>query len=147
MMGMVFGAIIPLFATQTLERERQKHFRIVRSLDEIQERKAIVIGRAGTLVKPGWKLVIVSTVKGFFGPRELHRIIDGIVRVLKNDPDTAIVIACPEYLALHNGFRALLKFLHNVRDYAILTGGRVYLVTDPLAWDPREFALLKRLED
>nr|WP_232461787.1 DUF835 domain-containing protein [Thermococcus pacificus] len=89
----------------------------------------------------------VSAVRGFFGPKELRRILEGIVASLKNDPDKAIVIACPEYLALHNGFRALVRFLNDVRDYAILFSGRVYLVTDELAWDPREFTLLKGLEE
>ena len=70
----------------------------------------------------------------------------GIVSSLSKDPDRAIVIACPEYLALHNGFNALFKFLNDVRDYAILHGDRVYLITDESSWDPREFALLKRLE-
>ncbi|WP_297550419.1 DUF835 domain-containing protein [Thermococcus sp.] len=139
-------ALTPLFAGAPSERPKIGNFRIVHSLREIPEERAVVIGRAGTKVPPGWELITVSAARGFFGPRELHRILEGIVASFRNDPDKAIVIACPEYLALHNGFKALIKFLNNVRDYAILFGGRVYLVTDDLAWDPREFALLKRLE-
>ena len=139
--------LAPIFVGAFSERSKHSNFRIVSSFKEIPEERAVVIGRAGTKVPPRWELVTVSAAKGFFGPRELHRILEGIVASLKNDPDKAIVIACPEYLALHNGFKALIKFLNDVRDYAILFGGRVYLVTDELAWDPREFALLKRLED
>ncbi|WP_297073722.1 DUF835 domain-containing protein [Thermococcus sp.] len=140
-------ALAPLLAGAIIDRTRSSSFKIVRSLKEIPEERAVVIGRAGERVPPSWELITVSAARGFFGPRELHRVLEGIVASLKNDPDRAIVIACPEYLALHNGFRALIKFLNDVRDYSILFGGRVYLVTDELAWDPREFALLKRLED
>ena len=97
-------------------------------------------------VPEGWKLVTVSAVKGYFGPRELHRILNGLIESLKNNPERAIVIACPEYLALHNGFEAFIKFLNNLRDYAILTSGKVYVVTDPLVWEPRQWALLRQLE-
>ncbi|WP_297552623.1 DUF835 domain-containing protein [Thermococcus sp.] len=140
-------ALAPLLAGALVDRPGIGHFKIVRSIKEIPEERAVIIGRAGSRVPRGWELVTVSAARGFFGPRELHRILEGIVASLKSDPDKAIVIACPEYLALHNGFNALIKFLNDVRDYAILLGGRVYLVTDELAWDPREFALLKRLED
>ncbi|WP_099210697.1 DUF835 domain-containing protein [Thermococcus henrietii] len=140
-------AFTPLLAGALVDKPGMGHFRIVHSLKEVPEEKAVVIGRAGARVPPGWELVTVSAARGFFGPRELHRILEGIVASLKSDPDKAVVIACPEYLALHNGFTAVVKFLNDVRDYAILLGGRVYLVTDELAWDPREFALLKRLED
>ena len=140
-------ALAPLLLGALAERPRLANFRIVRSLKEIPEERAVIIGRAGTRIPQGWELVTVRAAKGFFGPRELHRILEGIVASLKSNPDKAIVIACPEYLALHNGCKALVKFLNDVRDYAILLGGRVYLVTDELAWDPREFALLERLED
>lgn len=130
----------------TGKRKSVQHFRIVHSLNEVREELAVVIGRVGTNVPQRWELITVGAASGFFGPTELHRILEGIVASLKNDPDRAIVIACPEYLALHNGFRSLVKFLNDVRDYAILHGGRVYLITDESSWDPREFALLKRLE-
>ncbi|WP_456421639.1 DUF835 domain-containing protein [Thermococcus sp.] len=139
--------LAPILAGAFIEKTKSMNFRIVRSLKDIPEERAVVIGRAGMKVPSKWDLVTVSATQGFFGPRELHRILEGIVASLKNNPDRAIVIACPEYLALHNGFKALIKFLNSVRDYAILFGGRVYLVTDELAWDPREFALLRRLED
>lgn len=127
------------------KRKPSTHFMIVRSFDEIPEEKAVVIGRVGAKVPRRWELITVGAASGFFGPTELHRILEGIVASLKNDPDRAIVIACPEYLALHNGFRSLVKFLNDVRDYAILFGGRVYLVTEASAWSPQEFALLKRI--
>ncbi|WP_394335178.1 DUF835 domain-containing protein [Thermococcus gorgonarius] len=68
-----------------------------------------------------------------------------LISHLQENPDVPVVIECLEYLALHNGFNSLLKFLNTLRDYAILYGGTVYLVTDPLAWTDREYALLERL--
>ncbi|BAD84566.1 hypothetical protein, conserved, DUF835 family (C-terminus) [Thermococcus kodakarensis KOD1] len=122
------------------------HFRIVQSIRDIPEKRAVVIGRAGTEVPRRWKLIPVSSVKGYFGPRELHRILEGIVEHLKHNPDVPVIIDCLEYLTVYNGFESVLKFLHLVRDYAILTSGRVYLVTDPMAWDPKQMALLRGLE-
>ena len=121
-------------------------FRLVSSFSDIIEDNAVVVGRAGMKVPPGWNLITVSSVKGYFGPRELHRILDGIIKSLKGAPDRAVIIACPEYLALHNGFDAFLRFLNTIRDHVILTNAKVYVVTDPLAWEPRQWALLKKLE-
>jgi hypothetical protein len=88
----------------------------------------------------------VSSAPGFIDPRELPRILEEIVKSLRENPDRAVVIACPEYLSLYNGFRALLKFLHTVRDYAMLNDGRVYLVTERSVWSEREYAMLTGLE-
>jgi hypothetical protein len=146
----VFGISIPVLTKVRKQGSSQNidvpSFRLVSSFSEIPERDAIVVGRAGTRVPPGWKLVTVSSVKGYFGPRELHRILEGIVESLKQYPDRAVIIACPEYLAIHNGFEAFLRFLNTIRDYAVFTNGRVYVVTDPLAWEPKQWTLLKKLE-
>ncbi|WP_231855789.1 DUF835 domain-containing protein [Thermococcus peptonophilus] len=130
----------------TPSSKEKHHFKIVQLIRDIPEKRAVVIGRAGTEVPGRWRLIPVSSVKGYFGPRELHRILEGIVEHLKANPNVPIVIACPEYLAIYNGFESFIKFLHIVRDYAILTGGRVYLVTDPMAWDLKQMSLLRRLE-
>ena len=140
------GLLIPLLSGRKNFKDRPVGLVIVDSLDKIDADRAVVIGRAGMNVPKGWELVIVSAVKGYYGPRELNRLLEGIVESLKNDSDRAIVIACPEYLSLHNGFRTFLKFLHAVRDYALLHGSRVYIVTTPESWTPREYSLLRTLE-
>ena len=122
------------------------HFVIVDSLERIGEREALVIGRVSMEVPDGWELLTVSSVPGAVAPRDLHRILERVTSNLRENPHRAIVVACPEYLALHNGFEALLKFLNTVRDYAVVYGGRVYLVTERDAWGEREYALLKLLE-
>ncbi|NJE00830.1 DUF835 domain-containing protein [Thermococcus sp. JdF3] len=140
---------LPVLARSRKEGTRRVDvpaFRLVSSFSDIIEDSAVVIGRAGMKVPPDWNLITVSSVKGYFGPRELHRILDGIIKSLKGHPDRAVIIACPEYLALHNGFETFLRFLNTIRDHVILTNTRVYVVTDPLAWKPRQWALLKKLE-
>ncbi len=127
-------------------RSGGRYFRIVRSLESVRERDALVIGRARTRLPAGWDLIPVSNVPGAVGPRELPRLLNEITGSLRENPDRAVVIACPEYLALHNGFEALMKFLNTVRDYALVHGGRAYLVTERGAWDERQYALLKLLE-
>nr|WP_240924275.1 DUF835 domain-containing protein [Thermococcus sp. 21S7] len=142
--------MIPVLARPWKGRDTKKvevpSFKLVSSFSDVPEENAVVIGRAGMRIHQGWKLITVSSVKGYFGPRELHRILDGIITSLKGHPNRAVVIACPEYLALHNGFEAFLRFLNTIRDYVIFANARVYVVTDPLAWEPRQWALLKKLE-
>ncbi len=122
------------------------NFRIVGSLGEVKEKDALLVGRPGVRLPSTWSPLLVSSAPGFVDPRELPRILEEIVKSLRDNPDRAIVIACPEYLSLYNGFRTLLKFLHTVRDHAMLNGGRVYLVTDRGVWDEREYAMLTGLE-
>jgi len=57
-----------------------------------------------------------------------------------------IYIACLEYLKLYNSFMGLLKFLHRLRDYTIMYGGRVIVEIDEKVWDERELTQLKLLE-
>jgi hypothetical protein len=126
--------------------EWKSHFRIVGSLKDIRESEAFVVGRTGTDLPAGWKLLEVSEVPGAIGPRELHRIVHEVAMAIQSNPERPVVIACPEYLALHNGFEAFIKFLNTVRDYALIYDGRVYLVTEKEAWEPRQYALLELLE-
>ncbi len=150
---MVLNVLTPLLlqvwggsGSSSCSQPEGRHFRIVRSLDSIRERNALVIGRARIDVPSEWKLITVSNVSGMIGPRELPRLLNEITNSLRENPDRAVVITCPEYLALHNSFEVLMKFLNTVRDYSLVHSGRVYLVTERSVWDERQYALLKLLE-
>ncbi|WP_297486897.1 DUF835 domain-containing protein [Thermococcus sp.] len=125
---------------------RAMNFEIVGSRGQVIEREALLITRPGNDVPDGWKSVLVGSAPGFLGPRELPKLREVIVSYLKNRPGGAVVIDCPEYLAVYNGFKALMRFLHAIRDYAILYKGKVYLVTGETAWDGKEYAVLRGLE-
>ncbi|EEB73983.1 DUF835 domain-containing protein [Thermococcus sp. AM4] len=122
------------------------YFNIVGSREAVREGSVLLVTRPGRDVPPGWKALFVSTVPGFIGPRELPKLLHSIIGELKKNPGTAVVLECPEYLVLHNGFRSFLRFLNALRDHVMLTGGRLYLITDPSVWREREFALLRRME-
>lgn len=122
------------------------YFNIVGSREAVFERDAVLVTRPGRDVPSGWTPILVSTVPGFIGPRELPKLLHAIIDELRKNPEKAVVIECPEYLALHNGFRSFLRFLNALRDHVMLLGGRLYLVTDPSSWKEREFALLRRIE-
>lgn len=122
------------------------HFQIVGSREAVPEREALLVTRPGKSVPSGWDPLLVSTVPGFIGPRELPKLLHRILEELRENPRKAVVIECPEYLAIYNGFESFLKFLHTLRDHVILAGGKLYLITDPSSWDEREFALLRGIE-
>ncbi|NJF26034.1 DUF835 domain-containing protein [Thermococcus sp. Bubb.Bath] len=145
LLSLVTGAIVG--AIQDYPRlPARDNFQIVSSPGKVREEDAFLVGRPGVRVPPAWSPLFVSSAPGFIDPGEFPRILEEIVKSLRENPKRAVVITCPEYLALYNGFRALLKFLHTVRDYAMLNGGRVYLVTDKDVWNEKEYAMLTGLE-
>jgi len=125
---------------------RAMNFEIVSSRGQVMEREALIVTRPGNGVPDRWKRVLVASAAGFLGPRELPKLREVIVNYLRNKPGGAVVIDCPEYLAVYNGFTALMRFLHAIRDYAILYKGKVYLITGETAWDRKEYAILRGLE-
>ncbi|MDV3103163.1 DUF835 domain-containing protein [Thermococcus waiotapuensis] len=139
LIGQLFSVSIPL---QTYHAHPTP-VEIVRSRGQVREPKVLTIGRPGAPLEGD--AIFVSSLPGFVGPRELPRLLHVLISHLQENPDVPVVVECLEYLALHNGFESLLKFLNTLRDYAILHGGKVYLVTDPSAWTEREYALLERL--
>ncbi len=150
---MTIKAIASLFIQARTESSNSIHpkepgyFKIVGSRGAVRERNALLVTRPGKEAPFGWKALFVSTLPGFIDPRELPKLLNTLIDELRKNPGTAVVIECPEYLALHNGFRGFFKFLNTLRDHAMLTGGKVYLITEPSVWDEREFALLRRMED
>ena len=145
LLSLVTGAVVGVVQDYPLLPVND-NFQIVSSLGEVKEEDALLVGRPGLRVPPAWNPIFVSSAPGFVDPRELPLMLEEIVKSLRENPNRAVVIACPEYLSLYNGFKALLKFLHTIRDHAMINGGRVYLVTDRGAWNEREYAMLTGLE-
>ncbi|AJC71130.1 hypothetical protein X802_02250 [Thermococcus guaymasensis DSM 11113] len=123
------------------------YFNIVSSREAVRERNVLLVTRPGKEAPFGWKALFVSTLPGFLDPRELPKLLHTLIDELRKNPGTAVVIECPEYLALHNGFRGFFKFLNALRDHAMLMESRIYLITEPSVWNEREFAFLRRMED
>lgn len=56
-----------------------------------------------------------------------------------------VVVDCPEYLVMYNGFDSIAKFLASLKDFAITNEGVLLVVIDEGAWTPRQLVILKRL--
>lgn len=56
-----------------------------------------------------------------------------------------VLIDCPEYLAIYNGFEALVKFLASLRDMALIYGGNLLVVVEENAFEPQQAKVLKRV--
>ncbi|KPU63591.1 hypothetical protein EP1X_03945 [Thermococcus sp. EP1] len=56
-----------------------------------------------------------------------------------------VVIDCPEYLLMYNGFESIAKFLASLKDFAISYGGVLLIVIDESAWNTYQLAILKRV--
>lgn len=140
----MISQVIPVQAPPYAPPHRARTFEIVSSRGQINERNVLLVSRPGA-GDSGERVLFVSSIPGFIGPRELPKLLQELVNHMKEEPEVPVVIDCPEYLALHNGFTAFLKFLNTLRDYAILYGGKVYLITEPSAWSEREYAMLRGL--
>lgn len=56
-----------------------------------------------------------------------------------------VVIDCPEYLVMYNGFEPIVKFLASLRDSALINNGMLLVVADEKAWDKGQIAILRRI--
>lgn len=56
-----------------------------------------------------------------------------------------VVIDCPEYLLMYNGFESIAKFLAALKDFAITYDGVLLIVIDESAWNAYQLAILKRV--
>ncbi|AEC51018.1 hypothetical protein PNA2_0100 [Pyrococcus sp. NA2] len=75
-------------------------------------------------------------------PTNLPKILDLAIRYMKKGG--VVVIDCLEYLIIENGFEAVLRFLAQLRDHAILNNSTVIIVGNLEGLSKREVALLKR---
>jgi len=101
-----------------------------------------------------WNTYIVtsalSEIENTISPTNLALINELCVQYLKGAKEKGgsgiVYLNCLEYLKLYNSFRSILKFLHTLRDYAILYNGTVIIEIDEEAWEERELTLLKEIE-
>ncbi len=83
-------------------------------------------------------------------PTNLSPMIELCVRYMKEAMEKGasgiVYINCLEYLKIYNSFASILKFLHVLRDYAIIYNGTVIIEIEGRAWNDREIVLLKEVE-
>ncbi|WP_052696180.1 DUF835 domain-containing protein [Palaeococcus ferrophilus] len=127
----------------TSERHTPDRVFLVSSLNEVKAQDALFFSRSFR-GKEGWRVLPVSQVNGI-PPTELHKLLHEAVQYLRERFEGTVVLDCLEYLVLYNGFESVVRFLHDLKDYVILYGGRLYIVTSPGVWSRREYALLHGL--
>ncbi|MFA4640782.1 DUF835 domain-containing protein [Pyrococcus kukulkanii] len=87
----------------------------------------------------------VSNYEEDISPTDLPRMLELSKRYLQASKGGVIVIDCPEYLALYNGFEALLKFLATLRDMVIVHNGTLIVITERGVWEDRQWILLTKI--
>ncbi|USS41617.1 DUF835 domain-containing protein [Thermococcus aggregans] len=99
-----------------------------------------------------WNVRVVTTapIENGISPTNLEIITELCVHYMEKAKEKGIsgviYIASLEYLKLYNNFITILKFLHRLRDYAIIYDGRVIIEIDEKAWSEKELAQLNLLE-
>ena len=100
-----------------------------------------------------WEAYFITHVTGkdvkTISPTNLPKMAELANRYLRAtaaiDQQGVIVIDCLEYLIMYNSFESIVKFLSSLRDFVILYNGSLIIITNPSAWNKKEWALLKRL--
>ena len=108
--------------------------------------------RGGSEYPKSWNIHIISNapMENAIFPTNLALINELCVRYMREAREKGssgvIYINCLEYLKLYNNFTSILKFLHALRDYAILYDGSIIIEIDNAAWEERELTLLRQIE-
>ncbi|WP_297499426.1 DUF835 domain-containing protein [Thermococcus sp.] len=76
-------------------------------------------------------------------PTRLGILLDLIMKAIDSGYKT-VYIDSVEYLILENNFRAVLKFLADLKDRAITKGARIAIMVDPTALDKKQMKILER---
>ena len=63
---------------------------------------------------------------------------------LKKSETPVVLLDGTEYLIVANGFNPVLKFLHDVREWAVVYKAIFVLPISPAALDERELAIIER---
>ncbi|AIF68634.1 hypothetical protein PAP_00960 [Palaeococcus pacificus DY20341] len=120
--------------------------------EKLKEAPVLAFIRDIKNVPKEWDVYFVTTAKGDLktvSPTSLAKIVElvhGYLReASKRGIGSVVLLDCLEYLLTYNDFNALAKFLSGLKDFSMLYGGTIILVTDPSAWDEREWMMLKRL--
>ena len=125
-------------------KEAMRDFNILaflRNISDVPEKwEVYFVTKMNFATKKGIKTVF---------PTNLAKIAELINKYLR-DASTVnrqgiVIIDCLEFLTLYNGIEPIMKFLSSLRDFAILYNGSLVLVTNPSAWNKREWTLLRKL--
>ena len=92
--------------------------------------------------------VWVTQVSGGVNPTALHVLQDVILRFVRDNPGSAVLMDCVEYLLLYNDFRTLFRFLTSLKDHVVLQygSGMVVFVDDSVLSEQEKALLLKEFE-
>jgi len=92
--------------------------------------------------------VWVTQVSDGVNPTALHVLQDVILRFVRDNPGSVVLIDCVEYLILYNDFKAVFKFLANLKDYVVfqLGSGLVIFVDDSILDEQEKALFLKEFE-
>ncbi len=89
----------------------------------------------------------VTQVPGGIQPTALHVIQDKVIRFVQENPEAVVIVDSVEYLLLYNDFRAVFKFLVNLKDYLLALKGTLMIFVDDTVVTPQEKSfLLKEFE-
>ncbi len=98
---------------------------------------------------PNWFWITKATEENAVSPTNLPKILDIALKFMRRASDEGkrplIVVEGVEYLILENGFNTVAKFLSTLRDYAILHGASVVILSDLKGLSEKEKNFLLRL--
>ncbi|CAI1492097.1 Putative membrane protein, conserved [Thermococcus nautili] len=121
-------------------------------LDKYSESPILLITRSEGSFPGGWSVFRVSTVpfENSISPTALERlrhiIVQYLVEAKKSGSRGLVVIDCLDFLLLYNDRLAVLKFLGDVRDHAIVNDGVVFVALGE-SIDEHTRRLLEKLSD
>ncbi|AEC52060.1 hypothetical protein PNA2_1145 [Pyrococcus sp. NA2] len=95
-----------------------------------------------------WYVYFVTRTKGVenaIDPTNLPKILELSKKYFQNVENGIVVIDCPEYLSIYNGFENTVKYLAMLKDYAIINDGTLVIVTSKDAWDAKQWSILTNL--
>ncbi|WP_048159853.1 DUF835 domain-containing protein [Thermococcus barophilus] len=121
--------------------------------ETLQNTKVLAFLRDLSNVPGRWEVYFITHITGkdfkTISPTNLAKMVELVNRYLRSMAETEqrgiIVIDCLEYLIMYNSFESIVKFLSLLRDFVLMYGGTLVLVTNPSVWSEKEWALLKRL--
>ncbi|AEH23971.1 DUF835 domain-containing protein [Pyrococcus yayanosii] len=124
----------------------EREFRVM--LKDLEDNSLLLFTREVRDYPESWTVFYVTNAPtaNSVRPTSLEKMTHLAVRYLREAREMGtrgiVALDCLEYLRMYNDFSSLLKFLHNLRDYAIVEVGTALVSFVPEAWDERERALL-----
>ncbi|AFK21845.1 hypothetical protein Py04_0243 [Pyrococcus sp. ST04] len=117
---------------------------IVKTLDKLQIRFLLLTRIKSSVEKyKNAEVVWISRVGSGVSPTDLHRLLDVSLKFLLENRGGIIIIDCLEFLLLYNEFKAVAKFLFNLKDHVVMRGGMLILHANPDIIGEKEFNVLR----